>query len=162
MRIDSVFDKANFPSLILPNLRHLHLYHGNLSSINKNFHDSESKKEIDLFFYIEYLDLSELTDIAFLSHCLPRLTSFSIRGRDFYPDENLGKLLVSMITHFEQIIEMNINKDSVFGHCSDDDIRLLRTQQEHITKVLKNTPQLWNCNDKQIIWGCGCHLIIWL
>ena len=57
-----------------------------------------------------------LIDIALLSQSLPGFISFLTSGQDFYSNDDLGKLVVSILRHFEKIVEININQDSLSEH----------------------------------------------
>ena len=83
-----------------------------------------------------------------LSQSLPGLISFTTSGRDFYPNDNLDKLVASILTHFKKIVEININRDGMFGHCRRRDWNMLRNRIERIANIVKNTPNRRNCSDQ--------------
>lgn len=67
-----------------------------------------------------------------------------------------------MLTHFKQIVEMDINKDSDSRHYMRDDPKILKSEKEHITNVLINCPKSFNLRRKRVSWYRGIHFKVWL
>jgi hypothetical protein len=97
-----------------------------------------------------------------LSKSLPGLISLRTSGWDLYPDENLGRLVASIVTHFEKLIGVIINKDSHNRRFGIRGLDLLFTQQKHIENLLRNTPKLCDSNRPNIFWTYFTELQIWL
>ncbi|CAM4850073.1 unnamed protein product, partial [Rotaria magnacalcarata] len=93
MSIDSVFARGLFAVSPLLNLRHLHLYFCN---------------------GYESISLPKLIDISILSKYFPRLVSLWTSRCGLHPDENLAELIISLVTYFEQLVEIIINKGSSY------------------------------------------------
>ncbi|CAF2123836.1 unnamed protein product [Rotaria magnacalcarata] len=141
MNFDSVFSNGQFAAAPLVSLRHLHLRH---------------------FTGRGRLDLSKLIDISILSKSLPQLTSLWTSGWNIYPDENLAKLIASIVTHFEQLTEFIINKGSNSRHLGVQGIELLRTQQQYMESFLRNIDKLRDSNRTSITWTHFTEFRIWL
>jgi hypothetical protein len=103
-----------------------------------------------------------LIDISTLSKSLPGLISLWTTGFDLYPDENLGKLIASIVTHFEQLVEVIINKGSHNRHHGNRDLEILFTQQKYIENLLRNIAKLRDSNRTNIFWTHFTELQIWL
>jgi hypothetical protein len=116
----------------------------------------------NFYFFLERLNLSKLIDISTLSKSLPRLTSLWTSGFDLYPDENLGRLAASIVTHFEQLIELIINKGSHNRHHGNVNLEILFTQQKYIENLLRNIPKLCDSSRTNIFWTHFTELQIWL
>ncbi|CAF5132679.1 unnamed protein product [Rotaria magnacalcarata] len=111
---------------------------------------------------IRRLDLSQLIDISILSKSLPQLTSLWTSGRNIYPDENLAKLIASIVTHFEQLTEFIINKGSNYRHLGVRGIELLRSQKQYMENFLRNIDKLRDSNRTSITWNHFTEFRIWL
>jgi hypothetical protein len=98
-----------------------------------------------------------LIDISILSKSLPRLISLWTSGFELYPDENLAKLIISIVTHFEELVEVTINKGSHFRHCE-----ISFAQQKIVENLLRNTNMFRNPNRTNIFWTHFTELQIWL
>mgnify|MGYP007096995578 FL=1 len=100
-----------------------------------------------------------MIEISTLSQSLPGLVSFLTTGRDLYPDENFGRFIRLIVTHFEQLIELTVNKDSSQLYYVREDPKLLNKQKEQIANELKTLPKL---RGTQISWNHDFQLQIWL
>ncbi|CAF3079705.1 unnamed protein product [Rotaria socialis] len=141
MNFDSALANGQFAASPLVSLRHLHLLH---------------------FTGRGRLDLSKLIDISILSKSLPQLTSLWTSGRNIYPDENLAKLIASIVTHFEQLTEFIINKGSNYRHLGVRGIELLRSQKQYMENFLRNIDKLRDSNRTSITWNHFTEFRIWL
>ncbi|CAF2095168.1 unnamed protein product, partial [Rotaria magnacalcarata] len=60
------------------------------------------------------ISLPKLIDISILSKYFPRLVSLWTSRCGLHPDENLAELIISLVTYFEQLVEIIINKGSSY------------------------------------------------
>ncbi|CAF3999389.1 unnamed protein product [Rotaria sp. Silwood1] len=141
MSIDSNFTREHSAISPLLNLRHLHLWYFNLD---------------------EQINLSKLTDISLLSKLFPKLISFWTSGWNIPLDENFAKLVILIVTHFEKLAEIIINKDSHYRHLGIDGHDLLSTQQRYVENLLRSFHKLHDPNRTSILWTNFPDLRIWL
>ncbi|CAF3941139.1 unnamed protein product [Rotaria sp. Silwood1] len=141
MSIDSVFASGHFAVSPLLNLRHLHLY---------------------LFNGYEYISLPKLIEIFILSKSFPRLVSLWTSRCGLHPDENLAELIISLVTYFEELVEIIINKGSTYRRDGVQDRNILLVQQKSINNLLRNTPKFRDSNRTNIVWNNYTQMKIWL
>ncbi|CAF1036735.1 unnamed protein product [Rotaria magnacalcarata] len=141
MSIDSVFASGLFAVSPLLNLRHLHLYVCN---------------------GYESISLPKLIDISILSKYFPRLVSLWTSRCGLHPDENLAELIISLVTYFEQLVEIIINKGSSYRRDGFHGLDKLLVQQKCVNNLLRNTPKLRDTNRTNIVWNNYTQLKIWL
>ncbi|CAF4198862.1 unnamed protein product [Rotaria sp. Silwood2] len=140
MSIDSNFTRDH--SAVSPlNLRHLHLRYFNVD---------------------EQINLSELTDISLLSKLFPKLISFWTSGWNIPLDKNFAELIILIVTHFEKLAEIIINKDSHYRHLGIHGHDLLSTQQRYVENLLRSYHKLHDPNRTSILWTNFPDLRIWL
>jgi hypothetical protein len=97
-----------------------------------------------------------------LAKSFPRLISLWTSGFDFYPDENLAKLISSFVIHFNELVEVIINKGSRFRHHGNGDLEPLLIQQKYVEGLLTNSEKLRDSNQTSIVWTYFTEIRIWL
>jgi hypothetical protein len=115
-----------------------------------------------LSFFLEYISLPKLIDISILSKSFPRLVSLSTNRCGLHPDENLAELIISFVTHFEELVEIIINKGSTYRRDGVLGLDILLAQQKCIDNLLRNTPKFRDSNRTNIVWNNYTQLKIWL
>ncbi|CAF3854305.1 unnamed protein product [Rotaria sp. Silwood1] len=77
-------------------------------------------------------------------------------------DENFAKLVILIVTHFEKLAEIIINKDSHYRHLGIHGHDLLSTQQRYVENLLRSFHKLHDPNRTSILWTNFPDLRIWL
>jgi hypothetical protein len=82
---------------------------------------------------------------------------------DLYPDENLAAFVASIVTYFDELIELIINRGSHKRHHGRDGFEKLCTQQKLIETLLRGVEKLRDPNLSNIYWTpLYTELRIWL
>ena len=97
-----------------------------------------------------------------MAQSFPRLISLWTSGYDLYPDENLAALISSFVIHFNELVEVIINKGSRYRHHGNQDLEPLFTQQKYIERFLRNSDKLRDSNQTSIVWTRFTELRIWM
>ncbi|CAF1034286.1 unnamed protein product [Adineta steineri] len=108
------------------------------------------------------INLLQLIDNSLLSNLFPQLTIFWSSGKNIPLDDNFAKLVILIVTHFEKLTEMIINKDSRYRDLGIHGHDLLRTQQRDIENLLRNVHEFHDRNRMSIHWTNYPELRIWL
>ena len=66
------------------------------------------------------------------------------------------------MTHFEELVEVIINKGSHYRHHGNRDLEILVKQQKYIENLLRNTAKLCDSDRTNIFWTHFTELHIWL
>jgi hypothetical protein len=103
-----------------------------------------------------------LTDISLLSKLFPKLISFWTSGWNIPLDENFSKLAILIVTHFEKLAEIIINKESNYRHVVIHGDDLLYTQQRYVENLLRSIHKVHDPNRTSILWTSFPELRIWL
>jgi hypothetical protein len=77
-------------------------------------------------------------------------------------NQNLGTLVSSIVTHFDQIIEVIINKDSHYRPMAGETYQTLHTNKQDIKRLLRNIDKLQSLNCTNVVWTSFAELRIWL
>ncbi|CAF4789804.1 unnamed protein product, partial [Rotaria sp. Silwood1] len=101
----------------------------------------------------EYISLPKLIEISILSKSFPRLVSLWTSRCGLHPDENLAELIISLVTYFEELVEIIINKGSTYRRDGVQDRNILLVQQKSINNLLRNTPKFRDSNRTNIVWN---------
>ncbi|CAF4779974.1 unnamed protein product, partial [Rotaria sp. Silwood1] len=110
----------------------------------------------------EYISLPKLIEISILSKSFPRLVSLWTSRCGLHPDENLAELIISLVTYFEELVEIIINKGSTYRRDGVQDRNILLVQQKSINNLLRNTPKFRDSNRTNIVWNNYTQMKIWL
>jgi len=97
-----------------------------------------------------------------LAKSFPRLTSLWIGGYYLYPNNNFASLISSVVTHFNELIQVIINKGIGNGYAISLNREALLTQNEYIKRSLRNTDKLRDLNRTKVFWRSPFELQIWL
>lgn len=97
-----------------------------------------------------------------MAQSFPRLISLWTSGCDLYPGEKLATLISSFVIHFNELVEVIINKGSRFRHHGNENLKRLFTQQKYIERFLRNSEKLRDSNQTSIVWTDFTELRIWL
>lgn len=103
-----------------------------------------------------------MADISLLSKLFPKLISFWTSGWNIPLDEGFAKLVILIVTHFEKLAEIIINKDSHYRHLGIHGYDLLFTQQRYVENLLRSIHKLHDPNRTSILWTDFPELRIWL
>ena len=103
-----------------------------------------------------------MTDISLLSKLFPKLISFWTSGWNIPLGENFAKLVILIVSHFEKLVEIIINKDSYYRHSNIHGYDLLSTQQHYVENLLRSIHKLHDPNRTSILWTNFPDLRIWL
>jgi hypothetical protein len=93
------------------------------------------------FLFLEYISLPKLINISILSKSFPRLVSLWTSRCGLHPDENLAELIISLVTYFEELVEIIINKGSTYRRDGVRGRDILLIQQKSINNWL-----VFNCS----------------
>jgi hypothetical protein len=96
-----------------------------------------------------------------LSKSLPQLISLWTSGVNLHLDENLAKLIILIVTHFEDLVEVIINKNSRYRN-EREGFNMLFSEQKCIENILRNSTKLCDPNRTNIFWTYYPELRIWL
>jgi cAMP phosphodiesterase len=77
-------------------------------------------------------------------------------------NQNLGALVLSIVTHFDHIIEVIINKGSRYRARVHETNEIFNTNKQAITTLLRNIDKLRNFKCTQVFWTSYAELSIWL
>lgn len=97
-----------------------------------------------------------------MAKSFPRLTSLWTSGYYLYPNNNVASLILSVVTHFNELIQVIINKDIGSAYAMNLNREALLTQNEYIKKSLRNTDKLRDLNRTKVFWRTPFELQIWL
>ncbi len=97
-----------------------------------------------------------------MAKSFPRLTSLWTGGYYLYPNNNFASLILSVVTRFNELIQVIINKDIGNGYAISLNREALLTQNEYIKRSLRNTDKLRDLNRTKVFWRSPFELQIWL